>query len=138
VAAMTLYKRRIVAYIIGKLILDKQINKIFDQTTSSYNEIVGEVTPTRINVYDTERNEMMTGSGDEKGISLFDFATSKFIELRLDGDKFDGFDFESKKAFYGDLNESTVSFFDFQDSKHHYYVMLEEGVEITQGFGLMF
>jgi hypothetical protein len=135
---MNLSKRKIVAYIIGRLISGKEINKIFDQSESRYNEITGEVTPVRINVIASEKNEMITGSGDSKGISLFDYATSKFIDLKIDGKKFDGFDYESKKAFYGELKENTVSLFDFQDSKHHYFVMLEEGAEVNSGFGLLF
>ena len=130
-------KRRIVAYIVGKLVSGKEIYKIFDRTTSSYNQITGEVSPSRINVYDIEKNEMVSGSGDDKGISLYDFISAKFIDLRIEGSKFDGFDYESKKIFYGDYKENTVAFFDLQDSKHHYYIMLEEGSDMDNNFGLL-
>ncbi|RPI72704.1 MAG: hypothetical protein EHM47_07660 [Ignavibacteriales bacterium] len=134
---MNLHKRRIVAYIIGKLYTEKEISKVFDKTTSSYNSITGEVTVSRINVYDTEKNELLTGSGDEKGISLYDFTTAKFIDLKISGEYFDGFDYESQKVFYGDIKENTVSFFDFQDSKHHYYIMVNENESITANMGLL-
>lgn len=134
---MNIHKRRIVAFVIGKLIGGKEISKVFDKTTSSYNEITGEVSITRINVYDTEKNEIVTGSGDEKGISLYDFATAKFIDLKIYGETFDGFDYESKKVFYGDMKENTVSFFDFQDSKHHYYIMLNLHENLTENLGLL-
>lgn len=134
---MNIHKRRIVAYIIGKLVAGKEISRIFDKTTSSYNEINGEVSLTRINVYDTEKNEMMTGSGDGKGVSLYDFATAKFIDLKIAGEKFDGFDYESKKVFYGELKDNTVSFFDFQDSKHHYYIMLNSQESFVENLGLL-
>jgi len=134
---VNIHKRRIVAYVIGKLIGGKEISRVFDKTTSSYNEIAGEVSITRINVYDTEKNEMITGSGDEKGISLYDFATAKFIDLKISGEKFDGFDYESKKVFYGDMKENTISFFDFQDSKHHYYVMLNPHENLVENLGLL-
>ena len=130
-------KRRIVAFVIGKLLGGKEIYKIFDRTTSSYIQIVGEVSPTRINVYDIEKNELITGSGDDKGISLYDFASAKFIDLRIVDSKFDGFDYESKKLFYGDYKENTIELFDFQDSKHHYFVMLEEGAEMDNNLGLL-
>jgi hypothetical protein len=131
------YKRRIVAYVIGKLVKGEEISRVFDKTTSSYNQILGEVSNTRINVYDAEKNEMITGSGDGKGISLYDFATAKFIDLKIYGDNFDGFDYESKKVFYGDMKENTVSFFDFQDSKHHYYVMLTSDKNLAENLGLL-
>jgi hypothetical protein len=134
---VNLNKRRVVAYIIGKLVVRKEIWKIFDKTNSSYNAIAGEVSPSRINVYDTERNEIITGSGDEKGISLYDFASAKFIEIKIYGETFNGFDFESKKIFYGDIKENTVSFFDFQDSKHHYYIMMNESDNIPENIGLL-
>jgi len=134
---VNIHKRRIVAFVIGKLIGGKEISKVFDKTTSSYNEITGEVSITRINVYDTEKNEIVTGSGDEKGISLYDFATAKFIDLKIYGETFDGFDYESKKVFYGDMKENTVSFFDFQDSKHHYYIMLNLHENLTENLGLL-
>lgn len=134
---MDLYKRRIVAFVVAKLVDNREISKVFDQTASSYNEITGEVTATRINVYDTEKNELITGSCDEKGVSLYDFTTAKFIDLKIDGNTFDGFDFESKKVFYGDMQGNTISFFDFQDSKHHYYIMVNENEEITANLGLL-
>ncbi|OGU70352.1 MAG: hypothetical protein A2V93_11660 [Ignavibacteria bacterium RBG_16_34_14] len=134
---MNIYKRRIVAFVIGKLIGGKEISRVFDRTTSSYNEVAGEVSITSINVYDTEKNEMITGSGDDKGISLYDFVTAKFIDIKIYGEKFDGFDYESKKVFYGDMKENTVSFFDFQDSKHHYYIMLNPYENVTENLGLL-
>jgi hypothetical protein len=134
---VNIYKRRIVAFVIGKLIRGKEISRVFDKTTSSYNEINGEVSIKSINVFDTEKNEMITGSGDEKGISLYDFATAKFIDLKIDGENFDGFDYESKKVFYGDMKDNTVSFFDFQDSKHHYYIMLNPQENLVENLGLL-
>ena len=134
---MNIYKRRIVAFVIGKLIGGKEISRVFDRTTSSYNEVAGEVSITSINVYDTEKNEIITGSGDDKGISLYDFVTAKFIDIKIYGEKFDGFDYESKKVFYGDMKENTVSFFDFQDSKHHYYIMLNPYENVTENLGLL-
>jgi hypothetical protein len=130
-------KRRIVAFIIGKLASGREIYKIFDRSTSSYNEIKGEVSIARINVYDTERNELFTGSGDAKSISIYDLTSAKFIELRLNGLNFDGFDYDSKKIFYGEIKDSTVALFDYQDSKHHYFVMLEEGKEVENNLGLL-
>lgn len=135
---MNPYKRKIIAFIIGKLISGREISKVFDQTESTYNEITGDVTPTKINVITPEKNELITGSGDSKGISLFDFGSSKFIDLKIEGERFDGFDYDSKKAFYGELKEDTVSVFDFQDSKHHYFTLLEEGAEVNSGMGLLF
>jgi hypothetical protein len=134
---MNLFKRRIIAFVAGKLISGKQINKLFDRSNSKYAEILGEVTPTQINVYETERNELITGSGDAKGISLYDFTTAKFIDLKINEEKFDGFDYESKKVFYGEVKDNTVSLFDFQDSKHHYYVMLCPNEEVYGGMGLL-
>jgi hypothetical protein len=134
---MNLFKRRIVAFIVGKLISGKEINKLFDRSNSKYAEILGEVTQTNINIYENERNELVTGSGDAKGISLYDFTTAKFIDLKIDKDQFDGFDYESKKVFYGEVKDNTVALFDFQDSKHHYYVMLCPNEEIEGGLGLL-
>lgn len=134
---MNLYKRRIVAFITGKLISGKEIVKIFDRTNSSYNEITGEVSIARINVYDTEKNDLITGSGDEKGISLYDLVTAKFIDLKINGDNFEGFDYESKKIFYGDMKDNTISFFDFQDSKHHYYIMMNSDEDMAENLGLL-
>jgi len=134
---VNIYKRRIVAFVIGKLISGREISRVFDKTTSSYNEINGEVSIKSINVFDTEKNEMITGSGDEKGISLYDFATAKFIDLKINGENFDGFDYESKRVFYGDMKDNTVSFFDFQDSKHHYYIMLNPHENFVENLGLL-
>ena len=134
---MNIYKRRIVAFVIGKLISGREISRVFDKTTSSYNEINGEVSIKSINVFDTEKNEMITGSGDDKGISLYDFATAKFIDLKINGENFDGFDYESKRVFYGDMKDNTVSFFDFQDSKHHYYIMLNPHENLVENLGLL-
>lgn len=134
---MNLFKRRIIAYVAGKLISGKEIDQLFDQSNSSYIVIAGEVTLTKINVYDMERNELITGSGDAKGISLYDFATAKFIDLKINKEEFDGFDYESKKVFYGNVKENTISVFDFQDSKHHYYTMLNQNENLDVNPGLL-
>ena len=134
---LNLYKRRVIAYIVGKLISGKEIDKLFDRSNSSYVEIAGEVTLSKINVYDTEKNELITGSGDAKGISLYDFATAKFIDLKINEEEFDGFDYESKKIFYGNVKENMISVFDFQDSKHHYYTMLNQNENIDTNMGLL-
>ena len=134
---MNLFKRRIVAFVAGKLISGREVNKLFDQSNSKYAEICGDITLSKIYLYENERNEPMLGSGDAKGISLYDFTTAKFIDLKIDKEKFDGFDYESRKIFYGEVKDNTVSLFDFQDSKHHYYVMLSLEEEIEYGFGLL-
>jgi hypothetical protein len=134
---LNLFKRRIIAYIVGKLVRGKDIDKLFDQSNSSYIKIAGEVTLTKINVYDMERNELITGSGDTKGISLYDFATAKFIDLKINKEEFDGFDYETKKVFYGNVKDNTISVFDFQDSKHHYYTMLNQNENLDANFGLL-
>jgi hypothetical protein len=134
---VNLYKRRIVAYIVGKLVGGKEIYRVFDKTTFSFNKIAGEVSVSKINVYDTERNELMTGNGDDKGISLYDYTTAKIIDLKIEAENFQGFDYESKKLFFGDMRENTVSFFDFQTSKHYYYVMMAEDENISENLGLL-
>jgi hypothetical protein len=134
---VNLYKRRIVAYIVGKLVGGKEIYRVFDKNTFSFNKIAGEVSVSKINVYDTERNELMTGNGDDKGISLYDYTTAKIIDLKIEAENFQGFDYESKKLFFGDMRENTVSFFDFQTSKHYYYVMMAEDENISENLGLL-
>lgn len=134
---MDLFKRRIVAFVAGKLISGKDINKLFDQSNFKYAEMFGDITLAKLFLYEKGRNNLILGNGDNKGISLYDFTTGKFIDMNIDKDKFEGFDYESKKIFYGDVKDNTISLFDFQDSKHHYYVMISQDEEIVNGFGLL-
>ena len=49
---MNLQKRRIIAFIAGRLIAGKNSGAVYDYLTSSHTNVSGEVLPNRINVYD--------------------------------------------------------------------------------------
>lgn len=134
---MRLSKRRLLSYIIGKIITGNDIVKIFDRTTFSFIKVEGEVTDKKISVYDTTRSEILIGSGDDTGISLYDFNSCKFLDLKITGKNFEGYDFETKRIFYGELQEDTILFFDFEDSKHHFYVMMTSEFDLPENMGLL-
>jgi hypothetical protein len=117
-------KRRIMAYIAGRLILNKDANAVYDHAAKKYFNAAGTCKKDKIEVFDYERQCYWVGVINGQRISIYDNGSQKFVELKLKGGKkFEGFDFETGKHFGGEADPKAVAFYDFADKKyHHYYV----------------
>ena len=120
---MTQKKRRMIAYITGRLILNKESTAVYDHDAKAYFNAAGACNKTKIAVYDYERQCYMIGVFSGQRLSIFDHGSRKYVELKIKGKKFEGFDYESSMHFGGEADPKAISLYDFADKKYHHYVV---------------
>jgi hypothetical protein len=120
---MEMYKRRIVAFILGRIISGKDSSSIYDCDTYSYSNIEGDFVSEKIDVFDSERRRFLSGNKANDNISLFDYLSGKFIEIKINGCGFDGYDYEDSELFNGEVLDDKISIFDYHDSKRYDYTI---------------
>lgn len=117
-------KRRMLAYIVGRLILGKEATAVYDHGAKKWFNAAGHCRKDKIEVFDYERQCFLVGVFKGPRMSIFDNGTQKFVELKLKGGKkFEGFDYESGKHFGGEADPKAVALYDFADKKYHHYVI---------------
>jgi hypothetical protein len=110
--------RRAVAYIGGRMISDSTATSVYDYDAGSYFSIDGEVSTTRVNVYDYSRSCYLDGNPP----SLYDYGQSQFFDLELKGgQKFSGYDYGSSSFFDGEVKGDAVSIYDYGTGNYHDY-----------------
>lgn len=108
------FKRRAICYISARLITGKNISSIFDYAHSAYFNYSGSIS-TNINIYDYSRSCYLTGNQS----NIFDYGTSQYVSLKLNGVQFSGYDYETGNYFNGRMNGNSISFFDYQDGSYY-------------------
>ena len=73
-----------------------------------------------INVFDMQRNSVVTGSL----ASLFDMNTNSFTTINKNGSSFNGYDYGSSSFFSGNVNGNVVMIYDGQDSSYNTYSLM--------------
>jgi hypothetical protein len=108
------FKRRAIAYIIGRIVTGKDSRTIYDHAHSSYFNFSGTISDD-VSVYDHTRTSFISGNQS----SLYDHGTGQYINLKVQDNKFSGYDHESFSNFNGDVNESSISFYDYFDRSYY-------------------
>ena len=115
---MEQYKRACVAYIIG-LTERNNISSVFEYETGAFHLYSSTGNENNIQVFDFQRNNMITGSMS----SLYDFSTNSFISITRNGKSFTGYDFASNCFFSALLNGNIITIFDTEDNRYHTYLI---------------
>ena len=117
-------KRRMMAYIVGRLILEKEANAVYDHAAKAYFNAAGTCRKDKIEVYDYDRKCYWVGVIAPNRLSIYDNGSKKFVELKLKGGKkFEGFDYETGKHFGGEADAKAIALYDFADKKYHHYYL---------------
>ena len=111
--------RRAVAYIAGRLISGSNASSVYDYSTGRHTNFSGEVSRSRVSVFDYDRSASVSGSPP----SLFDYGNGAHIRLTTQGTAFKGFDYGSGDHFSGRVNGRSVSLFDYGASAHYNYTV---------------
>ncbi len=114
------YTRRVVAYIVGRLITGKEIFAIFDYSASKKFGFEGKVTLSTVSVYDPEQKCAISGS-EKGGLYILHRDDEKYLDLTVKEDKFQGYDYESHKPFSGTMRGNLVSISDPEYSRFFDY-----------------
>ena len=99
--------RRAAAFIAGRAKTDKAATSIYDYSTSGYFNFSGEVSETRVAVYDFAAGCHISGTRSGEQISLYHFGVGSHLNIRLQqNDRFSGYDFSSSSHFSGSVSQN--------------------------------
>lgn len=110
-------KRTAIAYILGKMMIEKSATSVYDCQSSSYFNFSGELNP--LNIYDYARGNYLTG---ELG-SIYDYATGQYINIKQESDAFSGYDYETGNYFNVSFAEGTITLYDYEDNTDYSFTV---------------
>lgn len=92
------------------------VSHIYDYSQSKY-VLVNFSSPIgskHIHMFDYGRNSYVVGTLP----SVFDYASGSYINIHIEGNRFNGYDYESNSHFSGSVNGGMVNIFDYQQGKY--------------------
>lgn len=102
-----------VAYVAARLIVQSNAKEIQDHARTTAVHIEGLVSPDTIDVFDFSSSCRLSGEQTEDGYSLFDYDGNQYVDLNLDGEDFEGFDYATGTRYTGEVRAHTVRIFDY-------------------------
>lgn len=97
----------------------RAVSNVFDYDQSKY--VLVHFTSTRsskyIHMFDYGRNSYVVGTLP----TIFDYGSGTYINLNINGNRFDGFDYETGAYFNGMINNRMVNIYDFQHGRSFNY-----------------
>jgi hypothetical protein len=111
------HTRRAVAYIVGRLVAEKDSDSVYDHDADELFSFAGKVSSTAIDVYDYERRCAVVGSPN----SLYHSGNRKAVRLEIRGNEFSGYDDDTGKPYSGGVKNGLVSIYDSEVSRHFHY-----------------
>jgi hypothetical protein len=87
-----------IAYVAARLIVSSNAKEIQDHARTTIVHI---------------ESCRLSGEQSEEGFSLFDYDANQYVDLNLDGDDFEGFDYATGTRYTGEVREQSVRIFDY-------------------------
>jgi hypothetical protein len=109
--------RTCIAFIAGRLITGLEVTSIYDHGQAKSVRFEGPVGRAFIKIYDHDRECYTSGGSAEGTVELFDFGYQHHIDLRTDGNTFEGYEDYTPSLFRGEVNGSEISFYDDNESQ---------------------
>ena len=102
-----------IAYVAARLIVDSNAKEIQDHARTTVVHIEGLVSQGSVDIFDFSSSCRLAGEQTEEGYSLFDYDANQYVDLNLDGDDFEGFDYATGTRYTGEVRAQTVRIFDY-------------------------
>lgn len=115
--------RAAVAYIAGRLVSRKNSSHVYTYADSKFLAMSGTVTPTMIQIYDHTQPGYISGSGNGKTFSLFNYGEGSHLTLSISGTQFQGYDYGTGSHFSGYVNDRSISLYDYREQRHFNYTI---------------
>lgn len=74
-----------------------------------------------ISLFDYDRGNYIQGPLN----AIFDYITSTYMSLSIDGTSFQGYDYQSNSYIVGNINDKTIYLYDYQTASYHYYMRMQ-------------
>lgn len=102
-----------IAYVAARLIVDSTAKEIQDHARTTMVHIEGLVSQGSVDIFDFSSSCRLAGEQSEDGYSLFDYDANQYVDLNLDGDDFEGFDYATGTRYTGEVRAQSVRIFDY-------------------------
>jgi len=113
--------RTTIAFIAGRIITGRNTLSIYDHLQSKSVSFEGTISPSFVNIFNTDRGCYTAGPREENICDLYDFGYLHLIDLQIDGNTFTGWDDLTPGRFSGEVNGDDISFYDGGESKTFYF-----------------
>lgn len=112
-----------IAYVAARLIVDSSAKEIQDHTRTATVHIEGLVSESAIDIFDFTSSCRLAGEQTEDGYTLFDYDANEYVDLNLDGEEFEGFDYATGTRFTGEVRDRSVRIFDYGEFTDFEYIL---------------
>lgn len=112
-------KRACLAFIIGRA-ENGNIHSVYDFNRGRFCLYTSSGDAGNLQVLDHQRNSMLTGSLT----GIFDFRTSSYMSINMNGSSFTGFDYGSSSFFSGTISGNVIMIYDGQASSYNTYTLM--------------
>lgn len=102
-----------IAYVAARLVGSTDAKEIADHARTVVVHIEGLVSASTIDVYDFSGSCRLSGEKSEDGFTLFDHSADQYVDLNLDGEEFEGFDYATGTRYQGEVQAGSVRIFDY-------------------------
>jgi hypothetical protein len=113
--------RTTIAYIAGRIITGLDTSSIYDHLQSKSVRFEGTITPSFVNIFNSERGCYTAGPREENILDLYDFGHLHLVDLQIEGNTFKGWDDLTPCHFSGEVNGDDISFYDDYESKTFHF-----------------
>jgi hypothetical protein len=113
--------RTTIAYIAGRIITGLDTSSIYDHLQSKSVSFEGTITPSFVNIFNSERGCYTAGPREENILDLYDFGHLHLVDLQIEGNTFKGWDDLTPCHFSGEVNGDDISFYDDYESKTFHF-----------------
>ena len=109
-----------VAAIVGAASKDQNISTVYDHASGRHRSTSVYIRNGRVSGYDYLTSSYFSGgSGGSGNLDFFDFETARQVQLKMNGNNFDGYDCHSGEHFSGTVHRGSVSLYDYE-TEHNY------------------
>jgi hypothetical protein len=114
--------RRAVAYIAGRAVSGRRASSAYDFSSGKYTNFSGEVSDSKVAVYDFDAGCHVSGSRRGDRYSLYHYGISGHIDLSVKPNgTFSGYDYTSAAHFSGKVTGRSISLYDHGSGEYFNY-----------------
>jgi hypothetical protein len=113
--------RTTIAFIAGRIITGRNTLSIYDHLQSKSVSFEGTISPSFVNIFNTDRGCYTAGPREENICDLYDFGHQHLVDLQINGNEFTGWDDLTPCRFSGEVKGDDISFYDDGESKTFHF-----------------
>ena len=110
-------KRACVVAAIAAISGQRNISSVYDYYMGGYIMFSVSISGNSVSVYDYSRGGYMQGSKEQ----VFDYVTSSYISINVNGNTFSGYDYGDGNYYSGYINSGSISFYDYEHNQYYNY-----------------